>query len=153
MANRTSFDNIELKWWKDIKKEQPNIPIILVGKIYCKYLVYIATPKNYCLIISFACAFFFVGNKCDLRDNENEEDNTVSVREGSAMKKKIGAYAFMESSSVKNYNVQRLFEWSTLKAYELPLPEVHLPGNVIGSVLSVQHNENKLLRCCCCSVM
>lgn len=31
IPERTSFDNIELKWIPELKRSQPNIPIVLVG--------------------------------------------------------------------------------------------------------------------------
>ncbi|XP_059615074.1 ras-like GTP-binding protein RhoL [Phlebotomus argentipes] len=71
ILERTSFDNIELKWIPELRRTRPNVPIVLVG------------------------------TKKDLRSA-----HSVSTREGEALRKRINANTFIESSAKNQTNVQ-----------------------------------------------
>lgn len=71
IPERTSFDNIELKWIPELRRSQPNIPIVLVG------------------------------TKEDIKTPHG-----VTTKEGEALRKRINANIFIESSAKTHKNVQ-----------------------------------------------
>jgi Ras-related C3 botulinum toxin substrate 1 len=85
-VNEGSFDNIEYKWYPEIKYHTSNKPHILVG------------------------------TKMDLRDSKEYKENKrnsetlVTTEKGELMKKKLGSYSFRECSAKKNKNVKEVFD-------------------------------------------
>ncbi|RIA85906.1 small GTPase-binding protein [Glomus cerebriforme] len=80
-----SLENVEEKWFPEVRTFCPNIPIILVG------------------------------NKTDLRNNPNVVDESrrerlVTPPEGKRVADKIGAYAYLECSAKYNDGVRNVFD-------------------------------------------
>ena len=93
-----SLENIPDKWTPEVKHFCPNVPIILVG------------------------------NKKDLRNDENTKrelmrmrQEPVSSEEGRAMQDQIRAYAYLECSAKTNEGVREVFETATRAALQTEL--------------------------------
>jgi Ras family protein A len=79
-----SLENVEEKWYPEVKSFCPNLPILLIG------------------------------NKTDLRNSQNMNDDRsprlVTTQEGKRVADKIGAYAHLECSAKYNDGVHIVFE-------------------------------------------
>uniref|UniRef100_UPI00398F7162 ras-related C3 botulinum toxin substrate 1-like n=1 Tax=Pristiophorus japonicus TaxID=55135 RepID=UPI00398F7162 len=87
LVSPTSFLNVRLKWYPEVKRHCPNSPIILVG------------------------------TKLDLRDDKEtieklKEKNLVPIsqEQGAQTAKEIGAVKFIESSAFKQKGLKTIFE-------------------------------------------
>ena len=89
--SRESFENISNKWWPEIKASKTTKPYILVGL------------KN------------------DLRSTDQsgkKESDCITTKEGKALAKSIGAFSFIECSSVANKGVNEVFETAIHRHYQ-----------------------------------
>lgn len=81
LVNRSSFENVLLKWHPEISNFCPNKPVLLVG------------------------------TKLDLRDDENEVHKTrITYPEGLSRAKQIGALRYIECSARTQKGLKNVFE-------------------------------------------
>lgn len=91
-----SYEDVETRWMKRIKKESSNLPCILVG------------------------------TKADLRDNFDDMKNDlkqrghkpISTQKGNELKEKICAVEYFECSSKLEINITNIFEFAAKAAVE-----------------------------------
>jgi Ras family protein A len=75
-----SLENVEEKWYPEVRTFCPNLPVLLVG------------------------------NKRDLRNEPNPRERLVTPEEGKRVATKIEAYAYLECSAKFNAGVREIFE-------------------------------------------
>ena len=87
VVNPNSFANVADKWFPEIEHHSPGVPKILVG------------------------------TKLDLRDSEAEieklkamRQSPITQKQGEAMRKKIGAVAYMECSALTQVGLKDIFD-------------------------------------------
>jgi len=87
IISQHSFDNVKSKWWPEIQHHAPGVPLILVG------------------------------TKSDLRSDEgmlqqlaSKGQRVISVEEGQARAKEIGAVSYMECSALTQEGLKNVFD-------------------------------------------
>ena len=90
-----SLENIQAKWVPEVHHFCPNVPFILVG------------------------------NKIDLRNDENKKQELIEKKQemvrpevGQAMAEKIGAFCYLECSAKTKKGVREVFETATRAALQ-----------------------------------
>lgn len=78
-----SLDNAKTKWVREVTKDCPNVPYILVGL------------------------------KKDLRTSLTDDENFVQFDQGASIAKQVGARIYLESSALTGEGVDEIFEYAT----------------------------------------
>ena len=89
--SQESFENISKQWWPEVKASKTTKPYILLGL------------KN------------------DLRsadENSIKQSGCVTTKEGKDLAKSVGAFSFIECSSIANEGVNEVFETAINKQYQ-----------------------------------
>lgn len=101
-----SFENVRAKWYPEVHHHNPKTPVILVG------------------------------TKCDLRDSREvveelraKKANPVTMQQGLALSKEIGAVKYIECSALAQRNVKQVFD----EAIRVVLNPVKKPSKSGGS--------------------
>jgi Ras-related C3 botulinum toxin substrate 1 len=97
IVNRVSFENVDAKWWPEIKQTCPNTPVILCG------------------------------TKLDLRkDKTNMEslelkgEKAVTLQEGEELQKKIGSATYIECSAMTREGLSKVFQAAIIASMKKP---------------------------------
>ena len=92
IISQHSFDNVKSKWWPEIQHHAPGVPIILVG------------------------------TKSDLRSDDamlqqlaSKGQRVISIEEGQARAKEIGAVSYMECSALTQEGLKNVFDEVSLR--------------------------------------
>lgn len=96
IESQTSYDNILTKWHPEIRAFSPTVPIVLVG-------VFLHCTK----VIADSSRFFVSGTKKDFREYCT---NCVSASQANRLKKKIGAFDYVECSAKTRENLDSVFQ-------------------------------------------
>jgi len=87
VINPVSFDNVRAKWSPEIKSNNPNTPIILVGS-----------------------KLDLLNDKYMMNKLINRKLTPISTQKGLMMAKEIGAVAYIECSALTKTNLTRVFD-------------------------------------------
>ncbi|KAF4086332.1 hypothetical protein AMELA_G00105710 [Ameiurus melas] len=99
ISNMTSFENIKLKWYPEVSKHCPHVPILLVG-----------TKKDH-------------RQDPELLQKLKEQKMTpVTEQQGKALAREIGAAKYMECSALNQDGVKEVFE-EAVNAHLNPKPK------------------------------
>mmetsp|Transcript_6707 Transcript_6707/g.7321 ORF Transcript_6707/g.7321 Transcript_6707/m.7321 type:complete len:109 (+) Transcript_6707:73-399(+) len=93
LTNRHSFDEITTTFSPEINYHTPGVPVLLVG------------------------------NKLDIRDDENEKH--ISFQQGKQLASAIGAHSYVETSAKDNSGVNDAFYEATLMGLQHRISNIH----------------------------
>ena len=94
--NRTSFDNIKTKWFQELNSECPTGKLLLVG-----------TKGDLRLSSSY-------------NEENDEKKEFVSKEEAEELRKDIEGVAYVECSSITQFNLRLIFETAVRAVVDLP---------------------------------
>lgn len=81
VSNQTSFEHVKTKWYPEVHKHSPGVPVILVG------------------------------TKCDMRENpEGDLSEFVEKNEAQKVAKDLGVADWLECSALYQLNVKEVFD-------------------------------------------
>lgn len=117
-----SFSNITSRWMKELEKQAPGVPFILVG------------------------------TKMDTRDEapSDKKDDFVSTDQGEILAKQVKAFSFVECSALKQTNLKKVFDEACRCVFEFQ--KAHNTKRLIqpdGSFLEVPRDAEAASTGCC----
>lgn len=117
-----SFANITSRWMKELEKQAPGVPFVLVG------------------------------TKMDTRDEApaKMKDDFVSTDQGEILSKQIKAFTFVECSALKQTNLKKVFDEACRCVFEFQ--KEHDTKRLIqpdGSFLEVPRDPKVKTKSCC----